>query len=183
MFLPTQFTRRQQECRVSYSGPRSVGSAGGCSGHCDGLCLLQGFFGGCSVHFTRCQKLVEGKPRTPLSSRVATRVHSGGAPDLRPGAILQSPGREAALAWASLAQRSPASSVLAREGAGCGSVPTLQGPCGRSPKRRGSLRFLPPLEVRPSSVAPDPAESRPSQPEGKIGLPRANPRGRLRSPS
>ena len=34
----------------------------------------------------------------------------------------QSPGREAALAWASLAQRSPASSVLAREGAGCGSV-------------------------------------------------------------
>ena len=36
-------------------------------------------------------------------------------------------------------------------------VPTLQGPCGRSPKRRGSLRFLPPLEVRPSSVAPDPA--------------------------
>ena len=36
-------------------------------------------------------------------------------------------------------------------------VPTLQGQCGRSPKRRGSLRFLPPLEVRPSSVAPDPA--------------------------
>ena len=34
---------------------------------------------------------------------------------------------------------------------------TLQGPCGRSPKRRGSLRYLPPLEVRPSSVAPDPA--------------------------
>ena len=32
------------------------------------------------------------------------------------------PGREAALAWASLAQRFPASSVLAREGAGCGSV-------------------------------------------------------------
>ena len=37
-------------------------------------------------------------------------------------AVAQSPGREAALAWASLAQRSPASSVLAREGAGCGSV-------------------------------------------------------------
>ena len=36
----------------------------------------------------------------------------------------QSPGREAALAWASLAQRFPASSVLAREGAGCGSVPS-----------------------------------------------------------
>ena len=30
---------------------------------------------------------------------------SGGAPALRPGAIAQSPGREAALAWASLAQR------------------------------------------------------------------------------
>ena len=37
-------------------------------------------------------------------------------------ALAQSPGREAALAWASLAQRFPASSVLAREGAGCGSV-------------------------------------------------------------
>ena len=35
---------------------------------------------------------------------------------MRPGAIAQSPGREAALAWASLAQRLPASSVLAREG-------------------------------------------------------------------
>ena len=35
------------------------------------------------------------------------------------------------------------------------------GTSGRSPKRRGSLRCLPPLEVRPSSVAPDPAESRP----------------------
>ena len=32
-----------------------------------------------------------------------------------PGAIAQSPGREAALAWASLAQRFPASSVLARQ--------------------------------------------------------------------
>ena len=36
-----------------------------------------------------------------------------------PSAVAQSPGREAALAWASLAQRFPASSVLAREGAGC----------------------------------------------------------------
>ena len=41
---------------------------------------------------------------------------SGGALALRPGAIAPSPGREAALAWASLAQRFPASSVLAREG-------------------------------------------------------------------
>ena len=43
-------------------------------------------------------------------------------------------------------------------------VPTLQGPCGRSPKRRGSLRFLPPLEMRPSSIAPDPGESREAPP-------------------
>ena len=43
-------------------------------------------------------------------------------------------------------------------------VPTLQGPCSRSQNRRGSLRFLPPLEVRPSSVAPDPVESREAPP-------------------
>ena len=43
-------------------------------------------------------------------------------------------------------------------------VPTQQGPCSRSPKRRESLRFLPPLEVRPSSVAPDPAVSRGAPP-------------------
>ena len=38
--------------------------------------------------------------------------------------FLKNTGREAALAWASLAQRFPASSVLAREGAGCGSALT-----------------------------------------------------------
>ena len=43
-------------------------------------------------------------------------------------------------------------------------VPTLQGPCGQSLKRRGSLRFLPPLEMRPSSIAPSPAESREAPP-------------------
>ena len=43
-------------------------------------------------------------------------------------------------------------------------VPTLQGPWDRSPKRRGSLRFLPPLEMRPSSIAPNPAESREGPP-------------------
>ena len=32
---------------------------------------------------------------------------------MRPGAVAQSPGREAALAWASLAPRFPASSVVA----------------------------------------------------------------------
>ena len=40
-------------------------------------------------------------------------------------------------------------------------VPTLQGPCSRSPKPRGSLRFLPPLEMRPSSIAPNPADPSP----------------------
>ena len=36
---------------------------------------------------------------------------------------------------------------------GADSVGLQYMPCGRSPKRRGSLRCLPPLEVRPSSVA------------------------------
>ena len=52
---------------------------------------------------------------------------SGGAPALRLGVVAQSPGREAAVAWASLAQRFPASSVLAREGAGCGSMGDVPG--------------------------------------------------------
>ena len=63
-------------------------------------------------------------------------------------------------------------------------VPTLQGPCGRSPKRRGSLRFLPPLEVRPSSVLPDPAESRlaPPPPQDRSPL-RGTLASSLRSPA
>ena len=48
----------------------------------------------------------------PVTGKDRASCQSGGAPALRPGAIAQSPGREAALAWASLAQRSPASSVL-----------------------------------------------------------------------
>ena len=36
-------------------------------------------------------------------------------------------------------------------------VPTLEGPCGRSRKWRGSLRFLPPLKMRPSSISQNPA--------------------------
>ena len=67
-------------------------------------------------------------PRVPL--RGEGSCGGGGAQGLVPlrwgcalpspnaPAIAQSPGREAALAWASLAQRSPASSLLAREGAG-----------------------------------------------------------------
>ena len=43
-------------------------------------------------------------------------------------------------------------------------VPTLQGPFSRSQNRRGSLTFLPPLEMRPSSIAPNPAESREALP-------------------
>ena len=34
-----------------------------------------------------------------------------------------------------------------------GGVPTLQGPCNLSQKWRGTLRFLPDLEIRPSSIA------------------------------
>ena len=41
----------------------------------------------------------------PAFPRNPRGCQSGGAPALRPGAIAQSPGREAALAWASLAQR------------------------------------------------------------------------------
>ena len=63
----------------------------------------------------------------PVTGKGRASCQSGGAPALHPGAIAQSPGREAALAWASLAQRSPASSVLAREGAGCGSVGDVPG--------------------------------------------------------
>ena len=43
-------------------------------------------------------------------------------------------------------------------------VPTLQGPCDQSQKWRRTLRFLPPLEMRPSSIAPNPAESREALP-------------------
>ena len=65
----------------------------------------------------RCAR-PSGVPRGPATSTgsLASQRH----------AIAQSPGREAALAWASLAQRFPASSVLAREGAGCGSEGTTR---------------------------------------------------------
>ena len=62
--------------------------------------------------------------------------------------------------------------------------PTLQGPCGRSPKRRGSLRFLPPLEMRPSSIAPSPAESREAPSTPQYPSPLRGPLGSsLRSPA
>ena len=39
-------------------------------------------------------------------------------------------------------------------------VPTLQGPCDTSQKWTVTLRFLTQLEMRPSSIAPNPVESR-----------------------
>ena len=63
----------------------------------------------------------------PVTGKDRAICQSGGAPALRPGAIAQSPGREAALAWASPAKRFPASSVLARAGAGCGSAGDVTG--------------------------------------------------------
>ena len=63
-------------------------------------------------------------------------------------------------------------------------VPTLQGPCGWSLKRRGSLRFLPPLEMRPSSFAPSPAESQEAPPTAQYPSPLRGTVGRsLRSPA
>ena len=49
-------------------------------------------------------------------------------------------------------------------------VPTLQGPCDRSLKWRGTLRFLPQLEMRPSSIAPNPVESREAPPNSTVSL-------------
>ena len=50
-------------------------------------------------------------------------------------------------------------------------VPTLHGPCDRSQKWRGSLRFLPPLEMRPSSIAENPVESREAPPTSQYPCP------------
>ena len=49
-------------------------------------------------------------------------------------------------------------------------VPTLQGPCHPSQKWRGNLRFLPQLEMRPSSIAPNPDESREAPPNSTVSL-------------
>ena len=49
-------------------------------------------------------------------------------------------------------------------------VPTLQRPCDRSQKWRGPLRFLPQLEMRPSSIAPNPVESREAHPNSTASL-------------
>ena len=49
-------------------------------------------------------------------------------------------------------------------------VPTLQGPCHPSQKWRGNLRFLPQLEMRPSSIAPNPDESREALPNSTVSV-------------
>ena len=47
-------------------------------------------------------------------------------------------------------------------------VSTLQGPCDWSLKWRGTLRFLTLLEMRPSSIAPNPEESREAPPNSTV---------------
>ena len=49
-------------------------------------------------------------------------------------------------------------------------LPTLQGPCDRSQKWRGTLRFLPQLEMRPSSIEPNPVESGEAPPNATVSL-------------
>ena len=49
-------------------------------------------------------------------------------------------------------------------------VPTLQGPCNLSQKWRGTLRFLPDLKIRPSSIAANPVESREASPSSIVSL-------------
>ena len=49
-------------------------------------------------------------------------------------------------------------------------VPTLQGPCGRSFKWRGTLRFLPQLEMRTFAIAPNPVEFREAPPKSTVCL-------------
>ena len=61
------------------------------------------------AYVTQC-RVPKAHPRPGLMQHP---LLSRGCPALCPGAVAQSPGREAALAWASLAQRFPASSVLA----------------------------------------------------------------------
>ena len=63
-------------------------------------------------------------------------------------------------------------------------VPTLQGLCSRSQNRRGGLRFLPPLEMRPSSIAPNPAGSQEAPPTPQCPSPLRGTLGSsLRSPA
>ena len=49
-------------------------------------------------------------------------------------------------------------------------VPTLLALCDSSQKWSGTLRFLPPLEMRPYSIAPNPVESREAPPNSTVSL-------------
>ena len=49
-------------------------------------------------------------------------------------------------------------------------VPTLKGPCDRSKKLRGTLSFLTPLEMRPSSITPKTVEAREAPPKSTVSL-------------
>ena len=49
-------------------------------------------------------------------------------------------------------------------------VPILQGPRVPSQKRRASLRFLRPLEMKPSSISPQPVESREAPTNSTVSL-------------
>ena len=60
------------------------------------------------------KRLAAGECLQTCIGKDRVSFHTGGAPDLRPGTIVQSPGREAALSWASLPWPCPASSVSAR---------------------------------------------------------------------
>ena len=48
--------------------------------------------------------------------------------------------------------------------------PTLQEPCDQSLKWRGTLRFLPQLEMKTSSIAQNPVESREATPNSTVSL-------------
>ena len=86
----------------------------------------QGWHPDIAGYMSRLKDQTEGKC-IALSAVYEGCFHTGGAPALRPGAIAQSPGREAALCRASLPKACPASGVRAREGAGCGSVGAVSG--------------------------------------------------------
>lgn len=60
----------------SYFGSSSVGRAGGCSGHCDGLWLLQGFFREYCVDFTRHQKPLISLLQRPNGGALPSSVKS-----------------------------------------------------------------------------------------------------------
>ena len=49
-------------------------------------------------------------------------------------------------------------------------LPTMQGCCDQNQKWIGTLKFLPPLEMRPSSISANPVESREVLPNSTVSL-------------